>query len=112
LFSSYQRYAALLFVAGASPLTLTAMFAPGQWWAWAISALVALKAWSFGAHVASRWPGKMRVTAVAQRRIDAGRFDASMVRSLCTDPCFKVVAREILRRADLKGSEARELLRH
>lgn len=111
LFLSYQRYAALLFLLGAVPLGATAFFLPGRWWAWVLSALVALKAWSFAVHVFSRWPGKLRVTAVAQRRMDAGRFDPSMVRSLCTDPCFRVVAAEILSRSRMSGRDARALLK-
>lgn len=107
---SYQRYAALLFVAGAIPVGAAAWLAPTRWWAWLLAAPISLKVWAFAVHVAGRLPGKLRITGVAQRRIDAGRFEPSMVRELCSDPCFRTVAQDILVRSGMPSDERRALL--
>lgn len=110
LFVRYQAYAALLFTLALAPLGLVAWLAPTRWWAWLIAVPIALRLGSFAVYVASRWRGKMRITAVAQRRIDAGRFSPDMVRSMCGDPCFRAVSAEILRRSGMPRDERAKLI--
>lgn len=112
LWVSYQRYATLLFALalglGGAGVYLIDM---GSWYFGVPAGLVALKVFGFGVMVASRIPEKMRITAVAQRRIDAGRFDPLMVRDFCEDPCFRVMAHEVIGRAGIRGAKRRTLVR-
>jgi hypothetical protein len=64
----------------------------------------------FGVTVLARWPRKLRATWIAQRRIDAGRFSPRSIRGFCGDPCFRVVAHEILRRAGVPRAERRRIV--
>jgi len=57
-----------------------------------------------------RQDDETRATMLADRRIAAGRFNPRMVSRYCGDPCFRVVAREILGRADITGAERRRLI--
>ena len=109
LWLSYQRYALLLFLAPA--LALVALVAWASPWWWAPAALAALVPLRFGASVYARWPRKVHATRVALHRIAAGRFASARVRGFCGDPCFRVVAHEILRRAGLPPAERRRLIR-
>ncbi len=111
LFARYQAYALLLFVLAALPLGLVGWLAPTRWWAWLIAAPITFKIGSFAVFVAWRWRAKLRVTAVAQRRMDAGRFRPEMVQEMCGDPCFRSVSAEILRRSGMPAAERRALLR-
>lgn len=110
LWFSYQRYALLM--AGAPLLVVTAVAVtwPDAWWAWALLALASLPFLRFAAEIYGRWPRKIRATMLADRRIAAGRFNPRMVSRYCGDPCFRVVAREILGRADITGAERRRLI--
>lgn len=110
LWLSYQRYA---FLMGGLPITVwvaLVVTAPGAWWAWGPLALVML--WFVGQAVPiyQRYPRKIRATLLADRRIAAGRFRPQSIRRYCGDPCFKVVAREILRRAGIPPDERRRLI--
>jgi hypothetical protein len=111
LFVSYQRYATLLFTAAAAPLVIVASFFAGAWWAWIVAAAFALWTGGYAVQVFGRWPEKLRLTAVAQRRIEGARFESEMIREHCGDPCFKVVSREILSRAGLPRSEREAIIR-
>ena len=103
---SYQRYAFLLTIISLSLLGGGAWLVAVERWYFGVPlALGGIKVASFAVGVASRLSQKMRVTGVAQRRIDAGRFEPEMVRNFCGDPCFRVMAREVLRRAGLEGRE-------
>jgi hypothetical protein len=110
---SYQRYALLL---GASSGALASSGAwlvwAGHWFLGGPLLLAALPLGSFCAGVSSRLTEKMRITAVAQRRIDAGRFEPEMVQDFCGDPCFRVMAREVLRRSGLDRKQAAALVSH
>jgi hypothetical protein len=108
LWLRYQAYGLVLVGGGAAALSLAAAHAP-LWVAIPVAAL-ALAPVGFGITVLRRWPRKLRATRIAQRRIDSGRFTPSSVRSFCGDPCFRVVAREILRRAGLGRAERRALV--
>ncbi len=110
LWLSYQRYALLM---GGLPVLVWAgivFAAPGAWWAWGPLALVML--WFVGQAVPiyRRFPRKMRATLLADRRIATGRFHPRTIRRYCGDPCFRVVAREILRRAGTPPAERRRLI--
>ncbi len=110
LWLSYQRYTLLL---GMVPPALTVAVLvvwPAAWWAWAPLGLITLWLLSVAAEIYGRWPRKIRATLLADRRIAAGRFRPEMVRRYCGDPCFRVVAREILRRAGLPATERRTLV--
>jgi hypothetical protein len=108
LFVSYQRYGALLVL---GPIALVAGLATIAPW-WLAAGLAALALWplSFGVTVLGRWPKKLRATIVADRRIAAGRFRPASVRAYCGDPCFRLVAHEILRRAGAPRAERRRLV--
>ncbi len=110
LWCSYQRYAVLMAVAPTAAVAALAVAWPGAWWLWGPAALGALKMYGFAADIYGRWPRKVRATLLADRRIAAGRFRPEMVQRYCGDPCFRVVAREILRRAGLPPAERRALM--
>jgi hypothetical protein len=111
LWCSYQRYALLLVASAAAIVAGIALAAPDVWYAWALAALPVLKILAFAAEVYQRFGRKMRATALAARRIAEGRFHARSVRGYCGDPCFRVVAHEILRRAGKGRRERRRLIR-
>lgn len=116
LWLSYQRYAALVVVLSlgcvALVMNLTASWSTlWRWLAIAGSVGAALLGLHFARQIAGRWPRKLRATLLADRRIKAGRFRESSLQHYCEDPCFRVVANEILRRAGQARSERRELIR-
>ena len=73
-------------------------------------ALIALVPFKFGVTVLARWPRKLRATRIAELRIRSGRFAPASVRPYCGDPCFRVVAREILRRGGVSRADRRDLI--
>jgi hypothetical protein len=73
--------------------------------------LPVFKLCSFAIEVGRRWPRKVRATNLATARIRRGTFSPASVRRYCADPCFRVVAAEILRRAGLSRRQRVELLR-
>lgn len=110
LWLSYQRYALLM---GGLPLGVwaaIALAAPGAWWAWGPLAFVALWFLRQAVDIYRRFPRKMRATLLADRRIATGRFRPRTIRRYCGDPCYRVVAREILRRAGTPPAERRRLI--
>lgn len=111
LWISYQRYALLLGLAPVCLVGATVLAAPGAWWAWGPLALISIGPLRFAVEVYGRLPRKLRATLLADRRHAAGRFRAEMVRPYCGDPCFRVVAHEMLRRAGLPPAERRTLIR-
>lgn len=111
LWLSYQRYAFLLVAAAAAIVGAIWLLAPGAWYLWALAALPVARILAFAVEVYRRFPKKMRATAIASRRIAQHRFHAKSVSGYCGDPCFRVVAREILRRADIDRAERRRLIR-
>lgn len=111
LWCSYQRYAFLLVAAAGAIVAGVALLAPDLWYVWALAALPVLRILAFAAEVYRRFGRKMRATALAARRIAQGRFHARSVRGYCGDPCFRVVAHEILRRAGVERRERRRLIR-
>lgn len=109
LWLSYQRYG-LVLTTGSVGLVATAVaFAP--WWVWAPLAVLALWPLRFGAYVLSRWPRKLRATRIAMLRLARGTFRTASIRPYCGDPCFRVVADEILARSHLARAERRALIR-
>lgn len=110
LWCSYQRYALLMACAPLLVWTAVLLAAPDAWWAWGPLALVALWFLRQAATIYARFPRKMRATLLADRRIAAGRFHPRTIRRYCGDPCFRVVAREILRRAGIPADERKRLI--
>jgi hypothetical protein len=113
LWLRYQRYAALLV------LLALATFAAGLWatWSWRWGALswllvvpVALRVAGFAVEVVRAYPRKLRATALAWRRIERGSFTPVAVRGWCGDPCWRVVADEVLRKAGLPRAERRRVI--
>lgn len=111
LWVSYQRYAFLMAGIPAAIVAGVAWIWPHAWWAWGGLTLIALRFFGIAHEIGGRWPRKVRATRLADRRIAAGRFDARTVSRYCGDPCFRVVAREILRRAGYDAAERRRLIR-
>ncbi len=66
----------------------------------------------FGIVVGRKWPRKLRATTLATRRIEQGRFSVKTVERYCEDPCFRVVAAEILTRAGLPRSERNRIIQN
>lgn len=108
LWLSYQRYAFLLL--GAPALAVAALVAWTSPWWWVPAGVVAILPVKFGVTVFARWPRKLRATWLASRRIEAGRFSPRSIRGYCGDPCFRIVAHEILRRAGMPRAERRRLV--
>jgi hypothetical protein len=109
LWLSYQRYAFVLVGAPALCVTLAATY--GTWWIVTIAAVIAIAPVRFAFEVLGRWPRKLRATRVGMARIAAGSFAAVSVRGYCSDPCFRVVARELLARAGVARSQRRSIIR-
>ena len=106
---SYQRYGLVLLGAPALVLVVAAAYAP--WWAVLLVGLAGIAPVRFGIEVLGRWPRKLRATRLQLARIAAGTFAPDAVRSYCGDPCFRVVAREVLARAGVPRRERAELVR-
>jgi hypothetical protein len=111
LWWSYQRYALLLAAGAVAIVAAIAAFAPGVWWLWLAAAVPVVRLAGYAREVHERYPRKLRATVLAVRRMDAGRFRARSLAPYCGDPCFRVVAREILRRARFSSVESRRLIR-
>lgn len=109
LWLSYQRYGLLLVAAPVGAVAAAWVLAP--WWAAAVLAVGGLAPLGFGVEVLGRWPRKLRATRAALARIERGSFGPASVRPHCGDPCFRVVAAEILTRAGLPRRERRRLIR-
>ena len=109
LWLRYQRYGLLL--VGATVAALTATVLAGPWWASVLVALLGIAPARFGVEVLLRWPRKLRATQVALARIQAGRFEAASIKGYCGDPCFRIVAAEILARAGMPRRERRQVIR-
>ncbi|MEZ4380433.1 MAG: hypothetical protein R3A79_03740 [Nannocystaceae bacterium] len=111
LWLSFQRYALLLAAAAPAPLAAVATLAADVWWAWALALLVSLRLGAFALTIGRRWPAKLHALRVDLYRMERRRFAADRVRARCGDPCFRVVARESLRRAGLPRAERAALVR-
>lgn len=111
LWLSYQRYALLLFALAAAPIAAMVTLAPASWLWWPLAAAPSLAAAVFASSVYRRWPRKLRATALAARRIESGRFAPRRLREYCGDPCFRVVAAEILTRAGYSRRERDQMIR-
>ena len=112
LWLSYQRYSFVL--VGSALLLPVGLFwlLPNYWFLWGIPAvLVASKLVFYAVMVYRRWPRKLRATMVATRRIASGGFEPDSVMPFCGDPCFRVVANEILSRAGLGLTERMRIIR-
>ena len=102
LWISYQRYVFLLLALAAGVVLVPLRWFPVHWRWWGLPVLlVALQCTGLAAFVLRRWPRKLRATLVAMRRIRRGGFEVQSVSPYCNDPCFRVVARQILREAGL-----------
>jgi hypothetical protein len=111
LWLSYQRYFFLLVgLAAAIPVAIV-LYDPGAWYLWLLGAFPVFKLLHFAVEVYRRWPEKIRATKLADRRIASGQFTPKFVENYCGDPCFRVVARELLSRAGLPSGERRRIIR-
>jgi hypothetical protein len=111
LWLSYERYAFCLLACAAAPIIGIAVVAPAVWWLWLLALVPVLKLLEFAREVHHRLPRKLRATIAAQRRIERGRFSPELVEGWCADPCFRVVAREVLARAGIPRAERRRLIK-
>jgi hypothetical protein len=105
LWLRYQRYAFVLVVVPTVLVTLAAIMLP--WWAALILGFCAIAPVRFGVEVWFRYPRKIRATRVALARIQAGSFHHASIKRHCGDPCFRLVADEILARAGMPRAERR-----
>lgn len=116
LFLSYQRYCALVLVAsaacaGGAALAFTRLDSWLRWPACAIASVCALTCLRFAWFIGSHYPRKRRATRLALRRIEMGRFRTESLARYCEDPCYRVVAKEILRHTALGRLEQAEVFR-
>lgn len=105
LWLRYQRYAFVLLLA--PPLVVAGLSTLLPWWLTAIATVAALAPIRFGVEVWSRYPRKLRATRIALARIEAGTFTHAHIKNHCGDPCFRLVADEILTRAGTPRPERR-----
>ena len=117
LFLSYQRYGLLLGSMGLSLCWTTYWLCtegntPWRWPLVALIGVLALACLGFACKVAAQWPRKLRATALALGRIKSGRFSPRSLEVYCEDPCYRVVAREILRHSDLSRRQRRQIVKH
>ena len=109
LWLSYQRYALL----GGLTIALTTLAAVAldhAWWAWLIAAGVAAGLGPLSALVWREWPRKRKATELASRRIESGTFSPQSLQAYCGDPCWRVVAHEILQRQGMPRAQRRRLV--
>lgn len=114
LWLSYQRYALLGSTACVAMLGGVAWLGSMWIWGWAsvlIAGPLGANIGRFSVEVFLAHPRKLRATWAHQRRIDGQRFSPTAIRSYCGDPCWRVVANEVLRRAGLPAAERRTLIR-
>jgi hypothetical protein len=109
LWLSYQRYAFVLVAAPVAGVALAATYA--RWWVAALVGLVGLVPARFGIEVFARWPRKLRATRIAIARVEAGTFTPASIKGYCGDPCFRVVADEVLARADMPRRDRKLCIR-
>lgn len=109
LWLSYQRYA-LLGAVGLLGLGAAAVALDHAWWAWATAGLVAVLVGPLVVHMWREYPRKWRATALATRRIAAGTFGPVSLQHYCGDPCWRVVAHEVLRRAGMPRAQRRRVV--
>ncbi len=118
LFISYQRYSALLLVLVIAACTLGI---PYLWkWTrdlsvlrWGLLSLFLMPQFfvlRFSWFIATKWPRKYRATLLAKKRIASGGFSPASIERYCEDPCFRVVANEILRMAQLPKQDRRTMI--
>ncbi len=121
LFLSYQRYSVLLLcigvAGGCAGLFFVDNLLGSSHMLWQLGAalivlLVASAPIRFGIAVGRKWPRKLRATRLASRRIELGLFSVKSIEGYCEDPCFRVVASEILARSGLPRSERRSIIRN
>lgn len=105
LWLRYQRYAFVLVAIPTALVTLAAIMLP--WWAALILGLCAIAPVRFGVEVWLRYPRKVRATRIAIARIASGSFHHASIKRHCGDPCFRLVADEILVRAGMPRDERR-----
>jgi hypothetical protein len=94
LWLRYQRYAFVLVGVPTALVIAAALALP--WWAALLAGIAALAPVRFGIEVWGRYPRKVRATRVALARIAAGSFHHASIKRHCGDPCFRLVADEIL----------------
>lgn len=114
LWLSYQRYALLLSTGCATMIGATALLGTAWTWGWAGLVVVgplSLRVGHFAVEVFRAHPRKLRATWAHQRRIDSQRFSPTALRAYCGDPCWRLVADEILTRAGLPADQRRDLIR-
>jgi hypothetical protein len=109
LWFRYQRYAFALIGLPVAVITLSTRALP--WWAVALVSLVALAPVRFGIEVWSRYPRKIRATRIALARIESGTFSPASIKRHCGDPCFRLVADEILARANMPRAERKLVIK-
>jgi hypothetical protein len=105
LWLRYQRYAFALVGVPTVIVTLAAISLP--WWAALLLGLCAIAPVRFGVEVWFRYPRKIRATRIALARIQTGSFHHASIKRHCGDPCFRLVADEILARAGMPRAERR-----
>lgn len=113
LWLSFQRYALLLALLAGAPLAAAAAVTGEGWWSWAawvVAGLLALRLAAGAYQVGRRGPAKLHTLRVALHRIRRGDFSPDRIRRHCGDPCFRVVARESLRRAGFGPAERRRIV--
>lgn len=105
LWLRYQRYSFVLVAIPTAVVTVAAIMLP--WWAAVIVGLCAIAPVRFGVEVWLRYPRKVRATRIAIARIASGSFHHASIKRHCGDPCFRLVADEILARAGMPRAERR-----
>lgn len=109
LWLSYQRYAFVLAVPAIGlPLGLYLLF--GVWYAWVPALVVTFWLATPIVHILAGFGKKLRATIVYTRRYRRNGFSPDLMRSLSEDPCSRLVAHEVMRRAGVPRAEARAVV--
>lgn len=108
LFVSYQRYAFVLLALPAIAVTASIRTLP--WWAAVVIGVVAIVPVRFGVEVALKYSRKVRATRVGMARIESGAFSPASIKPHCGDPCFRVVADELLARSGMARAERKRVI--
>ncbi|MBU1244746.1 hypothetical protein KJ612_16230, partial [Myxococcota bacterium] len=108
-FLSYNRYALLILLLSLAVPTVLFLFF--RWYFWVPATLVALRALYWAWHIARQYPKKLHITkkmALAQQN---RTFQNEDIVKYCGDPCYRVVAHQVLAQARVPAGERRRLVR-
>jgi hypothetical protein len=107
-FLSYNRYALLILVLSLAIPAVLFVFL--RWYFWVPATLVALRALYWAWHIARQYPKKLHITKKMLWAQQNRTFRNEDIVKYCGDPCYRVVAHQVLARTGVPAPERRRLV--